>query len=119
MGAAVRERGISPGHRDPLGGQRERLKRPVPHAPGGGGPGPRPRGKKSGKAPSLATISTNIRTPGRSEMQPTGVNTIREEATPSAASVKDLLCQAPIPPATTARLWGTSQKTLTCGKSHF
>jgi hypothetical protein len=101
------------------GRQRVRLKRPVPHAPGGGGPGPRHRGKKSGKALRLTTISSYMRTPGTNAMQPTTVNTVSDEATPSTASVKDLLCQAPIPPAITARLWGTSQKILTCGKSHL
>jgi len=60
-----------------------------------------------------------MKTPGKNEMQPTGVNTMRDEATPTAASTKDLLRQAPIPPAITARLWGTSQKMLTCGNSHL
>jgi len=45
-----------------------------------------------------------MKTPGKNEMQPTGVNTMRDEATPTAASTKDLLRQAPIPPAITARL---------------
>jgi hypothetical protein len=52
-------------------------------------------------------------------MQPTGVNTISDEATPTAASTKEVLRQAPTPPAITTRLWVTSQNTLTCGNIHL
>ena len=89
------------------------------HAPGGGGPGPRHRGKKILKALKRATIRNNIRMPGRNEMSPTGVTTISDEDTPMAASTREVLRHAPIPPATTARLWGTSHKRLTCGKTHL
>lgn len=88
-------------------------------APGGGEPGPRHRGQKTGKAVNLPTINDNMRAPGMNEMQPTGVNTIRDEKTPTTVRTKDLLRQAPIPPAITARLWGTSQKMLTRGRTHL
>jgi hypothetical protein len=71
------------------------------------------------KARNLPAISNNIRTPGRNEMKPTGVNTMSDEATPTTASAKEVLRQAPTPPAITARLWVTSQKTLTCGNIHL
>jgi hypothetical protein len=46
--------------------------------------------------------------PGRNEMCPTAVRIIRDDAMPLAASVNDLLFQAPIAPAMTAMLWTTS-----------
>src|SRR5215467_13808370 len=88
------------------------------YAPGGGGPDPRQRGKRILKALKRSTIRQSMRLPGKNEISPTGVTTISDEVTPTAASRKEVLRQAPIPPAITARLWGTSHKRLTCGKIH-
>jgi hypothetical protein len=41
-------------------------------------------------------------------MCPTAVRTIKDETTPVAVRAKDLLCQAPIPPAMTAMPWRVS-----------
>jgi len=60
-----------------------------------------------------------MRMPGKNEMSPTGVTTISEQVTPTAASTKEVLRQAPIPPAITARLWVTSHNRLTCGKTQL
>jgi len=51
-------------------------------------------------------------------MCPTDVRTIRDETTPRAARVNDLLRQAPIPPAMTAMLWRVSQKGEMCAVGH-
>lgn len=52
-------------------------------------------------------------------MCPTAVRAMSEEATPTAAATKEVLRQAPIPPAITARLWSTSHEEPTCAVPHF
>jgi len=60
-----------------------------------------------------------MRIPGGYDLQPTRVDVSSDEATPTAASTKEVLRQAPSPPAITARLCRTSQKVLTWGQTGF
>lgn len=86
--------------------------------PGGAGPGPRHPGAKMSNALNRLTIKSNMNRPGKNETCPTIVPAMSAEATPTTVATKEVLRQAPIPPAITARLWSTSQKVLPGAEGH-